>query len=129
MHHTQEAIACGRRGPRLPNGGCIGAFSVEDGEVVWTRHVSLARHLLRIRDAWTLNEPILEQLRAFGVGIIRYITGDITYEITLSEFIDSSGVLQAFACGENVYYLSRSKWRTESNTSAEFLPLFVMGDG
>jgi len=101
---------------------------VEDGRVVWIREVCIDRHLLRIRNAWTINRPILDQLSIDGVDVVRYVADAGTYEVELSEFLDHAEVLGDFACGEDAFALSRTKWTTRSSSTSEFLPLFVVDE-
>ena len=129
MNNIRLSGICEGKGPRLPNGQQVGSYSVEDGRVVWIRNVCLERHLLRIRDAWTINEPILDQLRIDSVDAVRYVSEAGIYEVELSEFIERSVVLEGFACGENSHVLPRTEWTTHSSSSTEFLPLFVVDDG
>jgi len=128
MDHTAKRLLCGVKGPYLPNGQRVGSYSMEDGRRVWTRHVSHDRHLVRIRNGWSINAPVLDQLLADSVEIVRYVCGEQTYEIELTEFLTSSEILKGFALGEDAHILQRSRWRMASNTSAEFLPLFVVSN-
>ncbi|GEM_PF-2404791 len=78
-------------GKRLP----CGRLLYEDGVLSWERRVS-ARHLFRrgrawdgseVRDAWTIGEQLLAQLRELGVRRIRYVTRDEIYEIEVDDFL------------------------------------------
>jgi len=109
----------------LSDGRPIGFYSVENGKAVWTRKVSLDRHLLRIRNAWTINRPILDQLQADGVEMVRYVSEAGTYEVGLEEFLEHAEVFSGFACGEDSLVLPRPDWTTHLSSSTEFLPLFV----
>jgi len=93
--------------------------------MIWTRRVSLERHLLRIRNAWTINRPILDQLLAEGIDTVRYVSDAGTYEVELKEFLEHAEVLSGFACGEDALALPRAEWTTHSSAATEFLPLFV----
>jgi len=73
-----------------------------DGVKVWERKVSERRHLFRygrawdgteVKDAWTIGEELLGQLREIGVGRIRYLPtqrgrcGAEVYEVEMAEFL------------------------------------------
>lgn len=79
-------------GKKLPCGRLV----YEDGVLVWERKVTEQRHLFRfgrawdgseVRDAWTLGEQILGQLRALGVERIRYVCDDEVYEVSVEDFL------------------------------------------
>jgi len=126
MKHNNNAIASISNGPRLPSGKQLGNYSDEGEKIVWIRRVSVDRHLLRIRNAWTINRPILEQIQQAGVDVIRYVEGSDDYEVDLSEFLQRAEIFKNFANGEDAFALSRAKWTTHSSGEPELLPLFVV---
>lgn len=74
------------QGRRIPRGQIV----VEDGGRIWETRVRESRHLYRARDAWTISETILAQLRDLGVGRIRFVVvdrGGEICEVSLSEFL------------------------------------------
>jgi len=126
MHNTRTNAISEMGGPVLPGGTRIGYYSVEDGRRVWTRRVSLDRHCLRIRDAWTINRPLVDQLCADGIDIVRYVTAPQTYELDLVDFLDRAEILPHYACGEDVFALPRAEWASHSGEEPELLPLFIV---
>jgi len=124
MTLTSIRVEFKTEGPVLPSGKRIGQFAM-DGELrIWVRYVQQQSHLLRIRDAWTVNKPLLDQLRDEGIDIIRYVTDSETYEVGVEEFADVAECLPGFACGEDCYALPRGSWATDTTGEADTLPLF-----
>ena len=78
--------------------------------MIWCRRVR-EKHILRFLDAWTLNEPLLPQLRAAGVSLLRYVAPEGAYEAGLDTFLQRAAKLPSFACGETVLALPRCKWQ------------------
>jgi len=99
---------------RLPNGKPVGRLLVEAGCLIWERNVSPA-HILRMRDAWTINEGIWRQLEAYRVVLVRYIALDGVYEVLLAEFRRKSQLHPKLASGEDVHSLPRREWRFRPN--------------
>jgi len=99
---------------RLPNGKPVGKLSWEAGLLVWMRNVSPA-HILRMRDAWTINYGILQQLGSLSVVLLRYIAADGVYELPLEEFRRKAQRHPKFAAGEDVYSMPRREWRFRPN--------------
>ena len=126
MKNNSIERICEVSGPRLPSGRQLGSFSDEGDKRVWIRKVKTDPHLLRIRDAWTINRPILEQLQQAGVDVIRYVADSGTYEIDVSEFLLHAEKFEKFANGEDAFALSRANWTTHASGEPELLPLFVV---
>jgi len=110
--------------PHLPSGQFVGTYTTEGGKRIWTRHIDPQRHLLRIRNSWTVNAPVLDQLAEDDVYLIRYVTPAEIYEVPLSEFMRQSEKLEHFACGEDTFALPRGYWTTSSGARNHTLPLF-----
>jgi len=99
---------------RLPNGQPVGGLLVDAGCLIWERKVSPA-HILRMRNAWTVNYGILQQLESFSVVLLRYIAADGVYELPLQEFRRKAQRHPKFAAGEDVYSVPRREWRFRPN--------------
>lgn len=114
-------------GPRLPGGSQVGHYSVEDSNVVWTRAVCLNPHLFRLRNAWTVNGPLLEQLERHGVTLVRYVetTTRVLYEVDLDFFAAHAECFEGYARGEDVFALPRPLWQQTQPGEATELPLFA----
>jgi len=99
---------------RLPKGKPVGRLLAEAGCLIWERNVSPA-HILRMRDAWTINAGIRRQLEAYRVVLVRYIALDGVYEVGLDEFRERSEQHRGLAGGEDVFSLPRHEWRFRPN--------------
>ena len=87
---------------------------MDAGCLIWERKVSPA-HILRMRNAWTVNYGILQQLESFSVVLLRYIAADGVYELPLQEFRRKAQRHPKFAAGEDVYSVPRREWRFRPN--------------
>lgn len=108
--------------PVLPSGTPVGKITVHDGKKVWIRHVR-NKHVLRAKDSYTINAPLLEQLKGHHVYLIRYIAPDAVYEVTLEEFAAKAKLLPRFAQGEDVLSLRRQDWNRKPRNGQLPLPL------
>ncbi len=122
-------------GRRLPCGRLV----YEDGALVWERKVTEQRHLFRwgrawdgseVRDAWTLGEHILAQLRRLGVDRIRYVCTDykpeMIYEVGVEDFLRQARELDQseWAQGtEPQWALPRRLWAKRVRRSTRQLAL------
>jgi len=122
MKNTRILRVCEGGAPRLPNGQRVGTYSSEDGHTVWTRNVC-QKHLLRFLDAWTINDTIVQQLLGDAVYLIRYVSREGTYTVTLERFLAEVILLPAFACDEDVYALPRDKWEFKSESGSQLMLL------
>ncbi len=88
----------------------LGELRREGEAMVWCRCVR-KKNILRFLDAWTLNEPLLTQLRQARVSLLRYRAPEGLYEADLGFFAQEAARLPTFACGETVFALPRRKWQ------------------
>jgi len=95
---------------RLPGATPVGKVYLEEGIRVWERRVT-ARHILRMSDSFTINEPILRQLRNFRVVLIRYVAPEGTYELDLDAFTAMSKRHRFPSMDEDVLAVPRTVWR------------------
>lgn len=109
IHSSKRKLPYEMTAPCLPNGRPVGKIIDEGGTLVWERRVK-PKHLLRCRDAWTLNEPLFEQLLRLGIEVIRYRAPEGVYEVSMEEFKEHCDTLLGFAYGETVYAVKRSFW-------------------
>jgi hypothetical protein len=96
----------------------------------WERKVS-QKHLFRfgrawdgteVRDAWTIGEELLGQLREIGVERIRYVTQEEVYEIELEEFLKLARELDQsewVSRTEPQWALPRRLWRLKKRTEKQ----------
>jgi len=114
--------------PQSPRGKRIGSYIEREGSTVWRRRVK-QKHILRILDAFTVNETILGQLRQRKVDLIRYELRDVgSYEISLDSFLRLCTILRRFAEGEDVYAVPRSEWTFKPAEGNGALKLFELDD-
>ena len=114
-----------------------GKLVYEDGVLVWERKVTERRHLFRwgrawdgseVRDAWTLGEQLLGQLRELGVGRIRYVTRDEIYEVGVDDFLRQARELDQsdWTSGtEPQWALPRRLWEKRTREGARQLALSI----
>lgn len=127
MKHTASPKPCVVDAPCLPGGRRVGRYMIEGDQVIWTRSVSVIPHLVRVRNAWSVNRPILDQLRADAVDVVRYVDAGagVTYEVDLDYFETHAEVLRDFvAPGEDAFVLARGRWRRHEKADASQLSLF-----
>lgn len=103
-----------------------GRILEESAMLVWERQVTECRHLFRcgrawdgtvVRDAWTIGEALLGQLRELGVQRIRYVTRSSIYEVGVEEFMRQARELDQTRWGtttEAQWALPRSQWRVQT---------------
>jgi len=95
---------------RLPGGTPVGKVYLEEGIRIWERRVT-ARHVLRMSDSFTINQPVLRQLRNLRVVLIRYVAPEGTYELDLDAFIAMSKRHRFPSMAEDVLAVPRADWR------------------
>ena len=134
---TSEIVVL-KDGRRLPCGRLV----YEDGCLVWERRVTEQRHLFRwgrawdgseVKDAWTVGEDILGQLRRLGVDRIRYVCVDCepeaVYEVGVEDFLRQARELDQSEWSNGLepqWALPRKLWARRVWGSTRQLALFEL---
>lgn len=111
-----------KRSLNLPNGLPVGRISCKDGLKVFERQVT-KKHILRMYDAWTTGQELLNQLIDEDVDCVRYVTSNGAYQVMIDDFLSKAQCLPDFAEGETQYALARKEWKFIPKNSRE-QPLF-----
>lgn len=101
---------------RNSKGQPIGTFDREDN--VFRKQVSVKRHLLKIMDAWGIQENVIDELTDTGATIqIHEREDDKIYSISVDDFL-AHAVVRDFGDGKQ-YFTSRKFFTTYARDSIQ----------